>query len=277
MKRLLRFVRLVAVVILLLAVVAFFAGPLTWFFVLSIRPATTDFASPPNLAFVPSLWAYVYVLIHPGQNLHNLVESLIEAGGALAITGPVAILGAYGFSRYRFRGRRVAMLWLLTLLLTPPIATVLPNYILMNSIGLINSPFGLMLMYQTFMLPLSLWLLRGFFNDVPIALEEAAMVDGANRLRALISIVLPLAAPGILVALMFAFVFGWNNTLFPLAMSNGATQPLPIGTLDYFTTTGVTWNYIAACSIVTVFPCGTLFFAFRRYIVKGLTFGAVSG
>ena len=263
--------------ILLLGVVIWFMGPLAWFLILSIRPATTDFATPPNVSFLPSLWAYMYVLIHPGQNLHNLLESVIEAGGALVITGPVAIMAAYGFSRFRFRGRRFAMLWLLTLLLTPPVATVLPNYILMNSVRLINTPFAMMLMYQTFTLPLSIWLLRGFFNDVPIALEEAAMVDGATRARALFSVVLPLAAPGILVSLMFAFVFSWNNTIFPLALSNTATQPLPIGTLDYFTTTGVTWNYIAAASMITVLPCGILFFLFRKYIVKGLTFGAVTG
>jgi multiple sugar transport system permease protein len=269
--------RQVVLWLLMAALTLLFLGPLLWFLALSLRPVTTDFTIPPTLWFRPSLWAFAYTFVQPGNNLSNLVASLIEAGGALAITAPLAILAAYGFSRYRFRGRRTILLWLLTLLLTPPITTLLPNYILMNSLGLVGSYLSLIILYQTFTIPLAVWLMQGFFRAIPVSLEEAAMVDGASRLRALWSVVLPVAAPGILVALTFAFVFSWNNAVFPLVLSSGPTQPLPIGTLDYFTTTGVTWNYIAATSIVTVLPPGILFFLFRKHLVKGLTFGAVTG
>lgn len=261
----------------LVAVTLFFISPLLWFLALSLRPATSDFTIPPNLAFRPSLWAFVYTFVRPGQNLQNLLSSLIEAGGALVLTAPLGIAAAYGFSRYQFRAKRPIMLWLLTLLLTPPVATLLPNYILMNSLGLVGTYFALILVYQTFTLPLTIWLLHGFFSEIPPSLEEAAILDGATKMRVLLSVIVPLARPGILVALMFAFVFSWNNTVFPLVMANTTTQPLPVGTLDFFTTTGVTWNYIAATSIITVLPTGVLFFLFRNYIVKGLTFGAVTG
>jgi multiple sugar transport system permease protein len=262
---------------LLFALLLLFMIPLLWFLALALRPATTDFAVPPNLAFVPSLWAFLDTFVSPGENMHNLLASVIESGGAVLITTPLAILAAYGFTRYRFKGRRFTLLWLLTLLLTPPMGMILPNYIVMNALGLIGSYVVMMLMYQTFTLPLSIWLLRGFLHDIPREMEEAAAIDGAGRLRILWSVILPTSKPGILVTLMFAFVFSWNNTIFPLAMSNGNSQPLPISTLNYFATTGVTWNYIAATSIVTILPPAILFFLFRRYIVKGLTFGAVTG
>lgn len=270
-------VRQVAMWVLLVCVTLIFIGPLFWFLALSLRPVTSDFSVPPTLVFRPSFWAYVYTFIQPGNSLTNLFASLIEAGGTLAVTAPLGILAAYGFSRFNFRGRRAILLWLLTLLLTPPITTLLPNYILMSSLGLVGSYLALIILYQTFTIPLTVWLLQGFFRAIPASLEEAAMVDGATRLRALWSVVLPMAAPGILVALTFAFVFSWNNTVMPLVLTSGNTQPLPIGTLDFFTTTGVTWNYIAATSVVTVLPPGLLFFLFRRHLVKGLTLGAVTG
>lgn len=263
--------------LLLVFLTLLFIGPLFWFLALSLRPVTGDFSIPPSLIFKPSFWAYVYTFVQPGNNLINLFASLIEAVGTLVVTAPLGILAAYGFSRYNFRGRRAILLWLLTLLLTPPITTLLPNYILMSSLRLVGSYLALIILYQTFTIPLTVWLLQGFFRAIPASLEEAAMVDGATRLRALWSVVLPIAAPGILVALTFAFVFSWNNTVLPLVLSNGNTQPLPIATLDFFTTTGVTWNYIAATSIVTVLPPGILFFLFRRHLVKGLTLGAVTG
>ncbi len=269
--------RRAALMIALFALLLLFIGPLLWFLALSLRPVDSDFTIPPNLSFAPSLWAFHDTFVSPGENLSNLEASLIESAGTLLITAPLAILAAYGFSRYRFRGRRFMLLWLLTLLLTPPIGMTLPNYIIMNNLGLIGTYWVMMLMYQTFTLPLTIWLLRGFMNEIPVAIEEAAIIDGASRLQTLRYIVIPLCAPGIMVALMFAFVFSWNNTVFPLAMSNAVTQPLPIGTLNFFATTGVTWNYIAANSIVTILPPGILFFVFRRYIVKGLTFGAVAG
>ncbi len=275
--RVARVARRAALTALLFALLLLFMGPLLWFLALALRPATTDFTIPPNLAFTPSLWAFFDTFVSPGDNLPNLLASVIESVGTLIITTPLAILAAYGLTRYRFRGRRFTMLWLLTLLLTPPIGMILPNYIIMNSLGLIGTYFVMMLMYQTFTLPLSIWLLRGFLRDLPIEIEEAAAIDGAGRLRTLWSVVIPMSAPGILVTLIFAFVFSWNNTIFPLAMSSSNTQPLPIGTLNYFATTGVTWNYIAATSIVTIVPPAILFFLFRRYIVKGLTFGAVTG
>ncbi len=275
--RLRRLLGRAALMIALIVLLFLFLGPLLWFLALSLRPVTSDFDVPPNLSFTPSLWAFHDTFVSPGGNLANLKASLVEAAGTLLITAPLSILAAYGFSRYQFRGRRFMLLWMLTLLLTPPIGMLLPNYIIMNNLGLIGTYPVLMLMYQTFTLPLTIWLLRGFMNDIPVAIEEAAIIDGATRLEALRYIVIPLCAPGILVALMFAFVFSWNNTVFPLAMSNTDTQPLPIGTLNYFATTGVTWNYIGADSIVTILPPAILFFLFRRYIVKGLTFGAVAG
>ena len=135
----------------------------------------------------------------------------------------------------------------------------------------------MILILQTLTIPMSIWLLKSFIDEVPAELEEAAAVDGAGWYTRLVRIVLPLTLPGIIVTTMFAFVFSWNNVIFPLILSNQATATLPVGTMNYFATAGITWNYIAATSVVAMVPPMVIFLLLGRYIVRGLTFGAVKG
>jgi len=135
----------------------------------------------------------------------------------------------------------------------------------------------MIIVYQTFTIPFSILVMKSFIEDIPVELEESAMVDGASKLYAAVRIILPLAIPGVIVAAMFAFVFSWNNSAFPLVLSKQMTKPLPIGTLNFFATTGISWNYIAATSVVTMLPPMLLFLALEKYLVRGLTFGAVKG
>jgi multiple sugar transport system permease protein len=128
-----------------------------------------------------------------------------------------------------------------------------------------------------FTIPFSVLIMKSFFDEVPVSLEEAAMVDGASRLGALIKIIIPISLPGIIVSAMFAFVFSWNNAVFPIVLSGRLTKPLPVGTLNFFATTGANWNSIGATSIVTMLPPMIIFLFLGKYIVRGLTFGAVKG
>jgi multiple sugar transport system permease protein len=261
----------------LLAVMLFFIGPILWFWALALRSPQSAFASPPELFFQPTLNAFYYTFIDPGDNRPQLLSSIIVAVGATLLNLPFSLTAAYALSRFRLRAKQFLMMWYISLLMAPPVVFLIPYFIIMSSLRLRGTYPAMILIAQTITIPLSVWLMKSFFDDVPVDIEEAAQVDGANWLQALTRITLPLSLPGIIVTSMFAFVFTWNNMVFPLILSNQRTATLPLGTLSYFATTGATWNYIAATAVIAMLPPMLIFLALGRYIVRGLTFGAVKG
>ena len=255
----------------------FFLGPILWFLALALRPPATAFVTPPQFLFRPQLDAFVYTLVNPGTNARQLLNSIIVAGGATLLNIPFALPAAYALSRFRIPGKKHIMLWYIGLLMAPPVVFLIPYFIFMSRLRLNGTYIAMIVMLQTLTIPFSVWLLKGFFDDVPFELEEAAQVDGARWLQALRTITFPLALPGIVVTSMFAFVFSWNNAIFPLVLSNQATATLPIGAMSYTAAAGASWNYIAATAIVSMIPPMLIFLVLGRYIVRGLTFGAVKG
>jgi multiple sugar transport system permease protein len=261
----------------LAAVMVFFIGPIVWFWELSLRSPTSAFAQPPQLWFKPTLDAFRYTFVTPGVNAPQLRSSLIVALGGTLLNLPFSLTAAYALSRFKMRGKSGLMMWYISLLMAPPVVFLIPYFILMSRLQLRGTYGAMIIISLTITIPLSIWLLKSFFDDVPIDIEESAQVDGASFLQAMQHITLPLALPGIIVTSMFAFVFTWNNTIFPLILSNQRTSTLPVGTLNYFATTGVTWNYIASTAVVAMIPPMIVFLLLGRYIVRGLTFGAVKG
>ena len=270
-------IKKVLVYLAMFLVMLFFIGPIFWFLALALRSPSSAFAMPPQLFFKPRLDAFFYTFVDPGANAPQLVSSIVVAAGATLINLPFSVAAAYALSRYRLKGKRFLMLWYISLLIAPPIVFLIPYFIFMSQLKLRGTYLSMMLLLLTITIPFSIWLLKSFFDEVPIDLEEAAQIDGANWWQALVQITLPLTLPGIIVTSMFAFVFSWNNVVFPLVLSNQSTATLPIGTLNYFATTGVTWNYIAATAVITMIPPMIIFLVLGRYIVRGLTFGAVKG
>ena len=260
-----------------LLVLTIFIGPIVWFIALAIRPAETAFAMPPQFTFQPSLDAFRHILIDPGTNAPQLVNSLIVASGAALLNLPFSVPAAYALSRFKVRGKKNIMLWYLGLLMAPPIAFLIPYFILITRVGLQGTYFSMVLVLQTLTIPFSVWLMKRFIDEVPTELEEAARVDGARWHTVMWRITLPIVRPGIIVTSMFAFVFAWNNAAFPLVLSSRSTTTLPIGTLGYFATSGVTWNFIAAAAVLAMIPPMIIFLVFDRYVVRGLTFGSVKG
>jgi len=254
-----------------------FIGPIFWFMALALRPPETAFSMPPQFIFEPTLNAFRHVLVNPGTNAPQLVNSLIVATGAVLLNLPFSFPAAYALSRFKLRAKKYIMLWYLGLLMAPPIAFLLPYFMLINKIGLQGSYLSMILVMQTLLVPFSIWLMKSFIDEVPEELEDAARVDGARWYRIIISIILPVVRPGVIVTSMFAFVFAWNNAAFSLVLSSRATATLPVGTLGYFATSGVTWNYIAAAAMLAVIPPMLIFLIFDRYVVRGLTFGAIKG
>lgn len=263
--------------ILLAIVIVVFMTPIIWMLILSIRPAVTNRTIPPTLIFKPTLKYYRYCFVNPGVSRKYLTSSMIISIAATGLSLPFSILAAYAFSRFKFRAKNFLLLYYLGLFLGPPIVFLIPFFLIMSKIGWIGTYQSMILIFQTFTIPFSVLIMKSFFDEVPPSLEEAAMVDGANRLGALLKVVLPISLPGIIVSAMFAFVFSWNNAIFPMVLSGMFTKPLPVGTLNFMATTGVSWNNIGATSIVTMLPPMIIFLVLGKYIVRGLTFGAVKG
>jgi multiple sugar transport system permease protein len=257
--------------------VLFFTIPIIWTILLAIRPAGTNLSVPPVVFFEPTLQHFRYTFIQPGLSTGYLVNSLLVSLLATAVSLPFSIPAAYAFARYRFRGKKFLIFFFLGLFLGPPVVFLLPYVIIMTRLGLVGTYASMVIVFQTITIPFSILVMRSFLQEIPIELEESAWIDGAGKVYTVIRIVLPLALPGIIVAAMFAFVFSWNNAVFPLVLSRSATRPLPIGTLAYFAVAGINWNYIAITSVITMLPPMALFLSLEKYLVRGLTFGAVKG
>ena len=258
-----------------LLILAFFTFPLIWIVMTALKPPIDVFAYPPKFVFAPTLDNYRRVLA--SDYMGSLANSVIIALTSAAFSVVLGTLTAYGFSRYPMRGKDNLFFWILSLRMLPVIAVIVPYFLLFQRIGLTDTLLAMILVYSVFNISFTVWLLKGFFDEVPFELEESAQVDGARWWQALRSITLPLALPGIIVTSMFAFVFSWNNAIFPLVLSNQSTATLPIGAMSYTATAGASWNFIAATAIVAMLPPMVIFLALGRYIVRGLTFGAVKG
>jgi multiple sugar transport system permease protein len=193
----------------------------------------------------------------------------------------IATFAAYAVSRYRFRGKRVFTVVVLSTQMFPGILFLLPLFLIYVSIGnatgiaLYGSRAGLVVTYLTFSLPFSIWMLAGYFDSIPRGLDEAALVDGAGPLRALVRVIIPAAFPGIVTVAIYAFMTAWSEVLFASVMTNDTTRTLAVGLRDYSTQNDVYWNQIMAASLVVSVPVVVAFLLLQRFLVSGLTAGAV--
>ncbi|MCT2594089.1 carbohydrate ABC transporter permease [Streptomyces sp. N2-109] len=209
------------------------------------------------------------------------LNSLIVAGAATACSVVIATFAAYAVSRYRFRGRRVFTVTILSTQMLPGILFLLPLFLIFVNIGnttgiaLYGSRGALILTYLTFTLPFSIWMLIGYFDSIPRDLDEAAMVDGCGALGALFRVVVPAAVPGIIAVTIYSFMTAWGEVLFASVMTNEQTRTLAIGLNGYATQTQVYWNQVMAASLVASLPIVAGFLLLQRYLVAGLTAGAV--
>ncbi|WP_055702238.1 carbohydrate ABC transporter permease [Streptomyces silaceus] len=209
------------------------------------------------------------------------VNSLIVAGAATVCSVVIAVFAAYAVSRYRFRGRRVFTVTVLSTQMFPGILFLLPLFLIYVNVGnatgiaLFGSRAGLILTYLTFSLPFSIWMLIGYFDSVPRELDEAALVDGCGPLRALLRVVVPAAIPGIVAVAVYSFMTAWGEVLFASVMTNDTTRTLAVGLQGYSTQNDVYWNQVMAASLVVSVPVVAGFLLLQRYLVAGLTAGAV--
>ena len=209
--------------------------------------------------------------------LRPMGNSLIVAVITVLVSLTVSTLAAYSFSRFRFRGRKPLMIIFLMNNMFPTVLLLIPLYTIMRRIGLLYTPWALVLSYTTFTIPFSVWLMNGFLADLPISLEEAAMVDGANRATAFIRVVLPILVPCLLSTGVYIFMQSWNEYTFAVLFTNSANRTVPIALKMMVGENGTEWEKLTAGGIITVFPVCVMFFFAQKQLVSGLTAGAVKG
>jgi ABC-type glycerol-3-phosphate transport system permease component len=249
--------------------------PLYFALVSSVTPEAAIFAAPGHLPGEPTL-AHYRVLFAERDFWRPLANSLVVAATTTTICVVLGAACAYALARLRFRGRRLVLAGLLAVGMFPQIALVSPLFLLLRGLGLVNSYPGLVLPYVTFAMPVAVWILVSYFRQLPRDLEDAAMVDGASRLRVLVEIVLPLAWPALATTAMLTFIYCWNEFLFALSFTTGPErQTVPVAVALLRGQHQVPWGQILAATVIGTLPVVALVVAFQRRITAGLTAGSV--
>ena len=263
-----------AVLIVFTALILF---PFYWLMASALKSSDQMFHIPP-------LWLPTEPTLDNFQRLFQgafptwFQNSAIVALSTTAIGLILAALAAYSFSRFHFRGNRPLSMLFLLIQLFPVAVIVIPLFILWTNLKLTNTYWSLIITYLVFGLPISTWLLIGFFNAVPIELEEAAMIDGSSRLGALIRVTLPLSLPGLAATAIYVYLVAWNEFFFALTFMNSQEmRTIPVGLTSFFAEHSVDWGGLMAASTLASLPVVILFGILSRYFVQGLTSGAVKG
>ncbi|HSS35554.1 MAG TPA: carbohydrate ABC transporter permease [Patescibacteria group bacterium] len=248
--------------------------PLYWLFVISTKTPREAFKSPPDLIYVPDFSKYVAVWTSAGFGRAFLTSIIVVVlGVALAIV--VATPAAYALVRFRVRAGRLVKIWLLLAYAIPEFLFVIPMYVLYQSIGLYDTQIGLALIYQVFAVPFAVWLIQAFFLEIPRDLGDAARVDGGSELQTLLRIYLPLAAPGLAATAVLVGINMWNEVTIALSLTFDQSRTVTIAVAGFRGYAAIRWQEMAAAAVMAVVPMIAFAALAQRYLVKGLTFGAV--
>ena len=254
------------------------AFPFFWMVSTSFKPLREIFVSPPN--FLPKNFtlANFVQLFEQTRFLIYFRNSVFVSTLTVIFTMAIATAGAYSLTRFRFYGReKIASLILFTYMFAP-IMIIIPFYVLIKRIGIANTHLALILAYTAFCLPFSLWLLRAFFQSIPLVLEEAALVDGATRFRAVFHVILPLALPGIIATAIFTFILAWNDYIFVrILITSDNLKTLSVGIADLYNATVIDWGMIMSGGMLITIPVLVFFIFIQRYLIAGWGAGAVKG
>ncbi len=251
--------------------------PFLWMFSVSIKPANEPFAIPVRLWPENPTFQNYENAFYPEFRRYFL-NSIIVSVATMILSISIGLLAAYSFGRFRFRGARVLLVAIILAQMFPIATMIIPLYKIMNGLRLINTYPALILAYLTLTLPVSIWMLRGFIQNIPPELEEAAMVDGCTRLQAFRRLVVPLARPGIAATAVWIAVVTWQEFLFALAFTTTRDmRTLSVGMADFQGQFGIRYGELMASSVMVSVPIIVLFFFLQRYFVAGLTVGATKG
>ena len=266
------------IIVLLVAFLIVELFPLFWMAEISFKQYSDVIATPPKFIFDPTLENYAKAVSEKRTPFfHYFLNSAIVGVCSTAIALLVGVPAAYGFVRCRFRGKRNLKFWVLTTRMAPPIAVLIPYFIVFNQLRLIDSYLTIILMHITINLALVVWMAISFLEEVPVELEEAAIIDGCSRLGSFLRVTFPLMAPGLAAISILALVFSWNDLLFALVLTGRKTATAPVLITSFITYQDVAWGKLTAASMLIMLPVVLFAFSVQKYILRGLTLGAVKG
>ena len=253
-------------------------APLIWVLSTSFKPNQEAISFPPKfLPDHPTLENYLFVLTDAKLVL-SLINSLIVSVGSTALSVTVSALGGYAFARYDFKGKNLMMSTILALFMIPVVINIIPLYIMLANVGLLNSLVALMLTFQILIIPLNIFLLKNYFESLPKELEESALIDGCSKLGALIRVTLPMSLPGFLIAAILSFRFSWNEFVLPVVLSNKPDSMIfQVALYQFISLYRIDWGYLTAGINIAIIPVVVLMLIFQKKMIRGLTLGAVRG
>jgi multiple sugar transport system permease protein len=279
-----RYVQKVAIAVATVLLLVWTVFPFVWILLTSLKSPGDILSVPPTFTFVPTLDNYAALVMGEPRGQYSstrpdvplfFLNSIIISFGAVALSVAAGIPAAYALARFTFPFKNAIGFVLMSFRFVPFIAFVIPLYLLYQRLGLYNTHTGLIFAYQIITLPFTIWMLRSFFMEVPLEIQEAAQIDGCSWLGVLVRVILPLSLPGIAVTVILGFMFSWNAFNYPLMLAGRQTFPVTVGAIQFISYEQVLWGQMAAATIVAALPQLVLSLMVQKYIVRGLTMGAV--
>lgn len=254
--------------------------PLYWMIVTSLKAEKEIFQIPPTL--FPQIVQFKSYAAQVGSGDFNMFQSFansfVISMGAAVIAVVLAVPASYGIAKYRFRGRKLMMLGFLVTQMLPVAVLLTPMFVMFKNLHLYNTPFAAILADATIGIPFSVLILKNYFAAIPAELEEAAYIDGCNRFVAFIRILIPIAKPGVMVCAIFSFLYAWGDLAYGMTFIIDQQQrPITAGIFNFMGQYGTKWSYLTAFGVVTIIPVALIFIFMQKYIISGMTSGAVKG
>lgn len=266
--------------VLLLLWFVFSLFPLLWMLLLALKNNSQQTTT--YFRFSPTLENFGTVLSQKGTDLTSvnfkgaMLDSVLNCGGAVLVSLLVGIPAAYAAGRWKYRGSEDLMFQMLSFRFAPELMVIVPLFVIYNQVGLFDTTFGMIWVLQLVTMPLVVWILRSYFQDLSPELEQAALLDGYTRKRAFVMVALPLVRPGVAAAALLAFIFAWNNYVFPLILTDSRATPVTVAVTKFLGGGGQAYyNLTAAAALIGALPPLILALSIQRYLVRGLSFGAV--
>jgi multiple sugar transport system permease protein len=257
-----------------LAVMAFFITPIIWTVITAIKPTELISSYPVVWFFRPTLDHFRVIFFEDnilGPLINSTIIAVLSTLGVLAIAAPAS----YALSRFRIPFGSQLASYFLSARMAPPVTVVLPLFLIFRNLDLIDTHTALIAIYITVNMPFAIWMIKGFFDEIPKELDEAALLDGCSRFHAFVRIILPLTAPGLAATAIISFIFAWNEFLFAMLLTNFHARTLPVAASALMTDRMVLWGELCATAVVIYLPVVLFAMLVRKYLIKGFTFGAV--